>query len=130
MLASTLLVTLHSPLKTLDMELPGDIAVGELLPLLLEICGGEQHDPRALSQLNARLQVADTYTSLPLERTLIDTGICNGMVLVLQTQGGHQHSQWLNTTKESKTPPHGFAPISVQPGVETGGVGVTWEPLL
>jgi hypothetical protein len=39
MLAATLLVTLRGPLKTIDLELPGDIAMGELIPLLLEICG-------------------------------------------------------------------------------------------
>jgi hypothetical protein len=87
MLASTLLVTLRGPLKTIDMELPGDIAIGELLPLLLEICGEEQNGPQALSQANARLQVAGTYTPLPLERTLIDAGVCNGTVLVLQSYG-------------------------------------------
>jgi hypothetical protein len=123
MLASTLPVTLRGPLKTIDLELPGDIALGELIPLLLEICGFQKSDPRALSQANARLQVAGTYTPLPLEKTLIDADVCNGTTLVLQTQEeGHQNSPYSAT-------PQQFGPRWVQPGVDTGGIGVVWESL-
>jgi hypothetical protein len=127
MLASTLLVTLRGPLKTIDMELPGDIAVGELLPLLLEICGSLQNDPQALPQAGARLQVAGAYTPLPLERTLIDAGVCNGTVLVLQWA---RDTEQRNATEGRKTPPYGFAPTWARPGVDTSGIGVTWEPLV
>jgi WXG100 protein secretion system (Wss), protein YukD len=122
MLASTLLVTLRGPLKTIDLELPGDIAMGELIPLLLEICGFQKNDPRALSQTNAGLQVAGTYTPLPLEKTLIDAGVCNGTVLVLQTQGER-------TPPSYNAAPQQAGPRWVQPAADTGGIGVVWDSL-
>ena len=124
MLASTLLVTLRGPLRTIDLELPGDIAVAELMPLLLEICGEEQNDPQALPKAGAHLQVAGTYTPLPLERTLIECGICNGTLLVLLTQGDGRKASPNSAT------PQQSGPRWVQPGINTGGIGVTWESLV
>lgn len=124
MLASTLLVTLRGPLRTIDLELPGDIAVAELIPLLLEICGSQQNDPQALSQTGAHLQVAGAYTPLPLERTLIDSGICNGTVLVLLTQGDGRK------TSSNSSIPQQSESRWVEPGINTGGIGVTWESLV
>jgi WXG100 protein secretion system (Wss), protein YukD len=124
MLASTLLVTLRGPLRTIDLELPGDIAVAELMPLLLEICGEEQNDPQALPQAGAHLQVAGTYTPLPLERTLIESGICNGTLLVLLRQGDERKAS------PNSAIPQQPEPRWVQPGINTGGIGVTWESLV
>lgn len=123
MLTPTLLVTLRGPCKTLDVELPGDIALGELLPLLLEICGGQKNGPRALSQAPAHLYVAGGYTPLPLERTLIESGISSGTELVLQTSGSSPVQAGSHT-------PQGSARRFVQPGGATGGIGVTWEALV
>jgi hypothetical protein len=123
MLASTLLVTLRGPFKTLDVELPGDIALGELLPLLLEICGFQNNDLQALSQAPAHLYVAGGYAPLPLGGTLIDSGISNGTVLVLQTSGS-------SPVQAKSHTPQWSARRSVQPGVATGGIGVTWESLV
>jgi WXG100 protein secretion system (Wss), protein YukD len=124
MLASTLLVTLRGPCKTLDVELPGDIALGELLPLLLEICGCQNNAPQALSQAPAHLYVAGRgYAPLPLERTPIESEISSGTVLVLQTNGSSP------VQAESHTPQWSVR-RSVQPGVTTGGIGVTWQSLV
>ena len=124
MLASTLLVTLRGPFKTLDVELPGDIALGELLPLLLEICGCQENAPQASSQAPAHLYVAGRgYAPLPLERTLIESEISGGTVLVLQTSGSFP------VQAESHTPQSSVR-RSVQPEIATGGIGVTWESLL
>jgi WXG100 protein secretion system (Wss), protein YukD len=119
MLTSTLLVTLHGPFQRLDLELPGDVAIGELLPLLLEMGGSQRKDP----QVNARLHIAGMRTPLHLHETLIDAGVVNGTELELHTQEWH------------KTPPPGVAPQefgrrSVPSGVDTGGIGITWESLL
>ena len=123
MLASTLLVTLHGPFQRLDLELPGDVAIGELLPLLLEMSSSQRKDPQVLQQTNARLHIAGMHTPLHLHETLIAAGVGNGTELELHTQEWH------------KTPPPGVAPQefgrrSVPSGVDTGGIGITWESLL
>ena len=83
--ASTLLVTIRGPFKTLDLELPGDVPAGELIPLLLEICGPQEYDVQKVLQAPNSLQVEGMHTPLPPERTLIDADVCDGTVLVLQT---------------------------------------------
>lgn len=123
MLASTLLITLHGQFQRLDLELPGDVAIGELLPLLLEMSSSQRKGPQILRPTNARLYIAGTHTPLPLHETLIAAGVCNGTELELHTQEWHQ-------TLLSSVAPQQFGRRSVPPGVETGGIGVIWESLL
>lgn len=123
MLASTLLVTLHGPLQRLDLELPGDVPIGELLPLLLEMSSSQRKDPQVWRQTNAGLYIAGVYTPLPLHATLIDAGVCNGIELELHTQEWHK-------TPPSSVAPQQFGRRSVPPGSDTGGIGITWESLL
>jgi len=120
MIATTVLVTVCGPLKTLDLELPGDAPVSELIPLLLAMCGSGKDNSQASSQAHTRLQVAGRTHPLPLDKTLIDADVCDGMVLALHT------SDASSPLGESLAPQQ-FVPRSVQPGVNTGGVGVTWE---
>ena len=122
MSASTVLVTLRGPFQTVDLELPGDVSVGELIPLLLEICGAQKDDSQACLQVPVSLQVEGSRTSLPLERTLIDANIYDGALLVLQTE--HAVS-----SREESLVPQPFVPRSVQPSPETGGIGVKWRML-
>lgn len=122
MQASTLLVTLRGPLNTVDLELPGDVPVGELIPLLLEICGSQKNDSQELLQTPISLQVEGKSVPLPPERTLIDADVCDGVVLVLQMN----HA---SSTLEESFEPRLFVPRSVQPGPKTGGIGVTWKVL-
>jgi hypothetical protein len=121
-LDSTLLVTIRGPFNMLDLVLPGDVIIGELLPLLLEMCRKESINPQALRQTEARLQVAGTDAPLPLHQTLIDAGVCNGTVLDLHIQGSR-------TMPTSIQEPQGLGRRVVQPGVHTGGIGVTWQSL-
>lgn len=121
MIASTMLVTICGPLKTLDLELPGDVAVRELIPLLLVMCGSGQDSSQAIRQEDVHLQVAGRTRALPLEKTLTDADVCDGMVLVLQTA---------SSPAGESIAPQQFMPRSVQPGVDTGGVGVMWTPLV
>jgi len=120
MLASTVIVTLRGPHKTLDMELPGDILVGELLPFLLIICGYAKDDARAFHRLGARLQVAGLAGILSSDKTLIDANVCDGMVLVLQTA---------DSPLDESLAPQPSVPTSLQPGIATGGIGVNWVAL-
>lgn len=123
MLASTLLVTIRGPFTTMDLELPGDIVVGGLLPLLLEMSDYQEKDPQALLQANPRLHIAGVYTPLALDGTLVDAGVYNGAELELHTQEWHRMPY-------ASVAPQQFGGRPVQPGVDTGGIGITWESLL
>jgi hypothetical protein len=118
MLTPTLLVTIRGPLKTLDLELPGDVPVGELIPLFLEICGPGKNDPQAMLQAPASLQVAGSSTPLPSDKTLIDADVSDGAVLVLQAN----HLSPVGSEQ--------FVPKTVRPNTKTRGIGVTWERLV
>ena len=108
---------------TMDLELPGDVAIGELLPLLLELCSAEKMHPQASPKSYAHLQVEGTGASLPLQKTLIDAGISNGTVLVLRTNA------FPSPQAENLAPPQ-VGSRWIQPGIETGGIGVTWDSLI
>ena len=127
MLDSTLLVAIRGPLKTLDLELPGDVTIGELLPLLLEllleVSSSQRRDLRPVQWENARLYISGLHTPLPLRETLINAGVCNGTELVLHTQERCQ-------PPSSGMMPQQFGRRPVQLGVGTAGIGVTWQPLL
>jgi hypothetical protein len=123
MLASTLLVTIRGPFKMVDMELPGDVPVSELVPVLLEICASCEDNPQALHQADARLQVAGLPVPLSLGETLVEAGVCDGTILVLQTNDSR-------SPLDERLMPQQFTPRRVQPGVETGGIGVSWEVLV
>lgn len=122
MLTPTLLITIRGPLKTIDLELPGDVPVSELIPLFLEICGSQRNDPQESLQTPARLQVAGRSASLPLNKTLIDAGVCDGAVLVLQT---HR----LPSIRAENLASQQSVPKTVRLDANAGGIGVTWESL-
>lgn len=117
-LASTVLATVQGPGKTLDLELPGDVPVSELLPLLLELCGSPGSPSQKERQSPIRLQVVGARVPLAPNRTLIEAEVSDGAVLVLQTS----------------TPPENLAPRpsvsrSVRPATNAGGISVTWKSL-
>lgn len=122
MLTPTILVTIRGPLKTIDLELPGDVSVGELIPLLLEMCGSQKNDPQGSLQPPINLQVAGTRAPLSSERTLIDAGVYDGTVLTLETK----RSPSPLAERSASSP---FTPKPVQPGANGGGIGVTWNTL-
>jgi WXG100 protein secretion system (Wss), protein YukD len=122
MLASTLLVTVRGPLKTMDLELPGDVAVCELIPFLLEMCGSQKNDPKKGLQANGGLEIAGMGVPLLSDRTLIDANVSDGAVLVLQTKH-------VPSAPTERLAPRQFVSRSVQPDADTGGIGITWESL-
>jgi hypothetical protein len=122
MLIPTILVTIRGPLKTIDLELPGDVSVEELMPLLIEMCGSPEKDSQELLQAPISLQVAGTRAPLSSHRTLIDAGVYDGTVLVLQTNR-------FSPPLAERLAPQRFVPKTVQPGTSTDGIGVTWKTL-
>ena len=106
----------------IDVELPGDVPVQELIPFLLETCGSPENAMQQQSQTAASLQIADARMSLAPHLTLVDACVFDGAVLLLQI---NQPSP----TLAQNLSPRQFLPRSVKPGADTGGIGVTWDRL-
>ncbi|HEX7736280.1 MAG TPA: EsaB/YukD family protein [Ktedonobacteraceae bacterium] len=105
----TLLLTLQGPRRRLDIELPGDVPVSDLLPLLRQICGDAAGGDRwSLSrQTGGRpLQAA---------HTLLDNKVLDGEVLVLHKEG---------TPLEARSAKRQAAPALQTQG---GSIRITWE---
>ncbi|MDQ2715183.1 MAG: EsaB/YukD family protein [Chloroflexota bacterium] len=114
----TLLVTVKGPRHTIDVELPGDIPISDLVPLLVEMCV-----PPSMSATNMRtmpwsLRSTQAGTPLTPTLTLFEAGVLDGVELVLQRRG---------TPPASGPRGEQFLPQSILPSEHTGGIGITWE---
>lgn len=78
-----LLVTVEGPEHRVDLELPGDQAVGELVPLLLRICAPEQA-PMPNRQWQLRRATGEV---VPAAQTLAAAGVVEGALLELCEAG-------------------------------------------
>ena len=112
------LLTIIGPYKTCDLELPGDVLIRDLLPLLVDICGSIDVSIRHHEASQWCLRVADEYRTLSDALSLVDAGICDGMVLRLQD---------VSSLKEEPVPETGFRSRSLTPGPATGGIGIQWD---
>jgi hypothetical protein len=79
----SVLVTLCESGRSIDLELPGDIPISKLVPLLQEVLASVQagDDCTALNQGDPWSNAA---TALPPDYTLVACGIVDGSVIVLQ----------------------------------------------
>jgi hypothetical protein len=115
----TVLITLVGPEHRIDLKLPAEVAVGDLLPKLLELCGPRLADPQTeLSQW--RLVLPTRGLTLPHNRSLRDCVVVDGTVLYLQNSTSFV-AQPQQTTAQS------FRPKIIQPSASTGGIGVKWN---
>lgn len=115
----TILLTVEGPQRSVDLEVPGEVAVSELIPLLLETCKPRQIKLTPL--LDPSLWELGTKDGdMPLDRThsLIDSGVMDGVILVLQDM-----ETWASQ-RERKV--H-WIPQSLSPGQSTGGFGIIWD---
>ena len=76
---STLLVTIVGPEEKVDLAVPGETAIGDLLPTLLEMAGS---DPGGAPAGSWSIDVAGG--TLPRDRTLSQCGVADGTVLNLR----------------------------------------------
>lgn len=121
----TLLVTVRGPRRSADVELPGDIPLSDLLPLLLEMCG-----PPGVAAVNTRniraawcLKLVNAAEPLKTSLTLIDAQVLDGAVLVLQEIMALPQP----VPQVQQQPYREFKPRTILPGQSTGGIGVVWE---
>lgn len=115
---SRLLVTVKGPQHAIDVELPGDVPVADLLPLLLDLC--EVPLPRS------SYKKAAPASSLILERpgkllaspcSLEESGVLDGDILSL----------YVGNIQPSPVRPERKMIKEIQPSEFTGGIGVSWK---
>jgi len=114
---NTILITVMGPGRAVDLELPGETPISELLPTLLEICGPQflrASIPDAFLWNVWGLRPAGSQQILQPERSLTQAGILDGALLELQDLEALRHAK----------PPSTFAPRNIQ--AQPGSIGVTW----
>ncbi len=114
----TVLLTLVGPTRRIDLKLPAEVPIGDLLPKMLELCGPPRVPPEVHAQW--RLVFAAKNVALPLTHSLLACGIVDGMTLLLQGYASfaEQQRQAQNSA---------FRPQAIPPGTNTGGIGVKWN---
>lgn len=106
----TLLLTLQGPQQRLDIELPGDVPVNDLLPLLQQVCDVAASDDRwAISRLK-------TGRSLQAAQTLLENEVLDGEVLVLHKAG-----------EPIEPRPARRLAAPTKPTTQNGSIIITWE---
>jgi MinD-like ATPase involved in chromosome partitioning or flagellar assembly len=78
---SSVLVTVQGPEQRVELQLPGDRPVAEIMPLLVEVCAGHQPDGASweLAPLGG--------LAFDSGRTLADVGVVDGALLHLRDSG-------------------------------------------
>ena len=114
----TLLVTIQGPQHTIDLELPGDVPIRELLPTIIMLCGPSHPTPLQQHPGAWGLGVLDAYAPLPVASSLTSENVVNGAILKLQ-----ELPAWAKRRRQKGT----FKPKTIQPGPASGGVGVRWS---
>lgn len=114
----TILLTIKGPERSIDLKLPAEVPVSELMPKILELCGpGQDNDPH--SQARWRLFLASTGMSLDAAKSLNEAGVIDGSLLLLSRRETAMRSH-----QQSARP---FNPRVIQPGEDSGGIGVKWH---
>jgi uncharacterized ubiquitin-like protein YukD len=112
----TLLVTVQGTQRRLDVELPADVPVGELIPLLMEMCNQPMEFGANQSRSPWTLYVTNLNQPLGATQTLAEGGVLDGDILLLQAPG-----TVIGETREKGAP----RPIAASP--QSGMIGVSWE---
>ena len=112
----TVLVTITGPGKSMDLEVPGEVPLGELLPELVKLCG-PQSTAEAIGDSFSWFLRLPEGNPLDANRSLIEADVMDGAVLVLQDR------QALSRERARMQ----FQPQPVAPSRETGGIGIHWN---
>jgi hypothetical protein len=115
-----LLITVTGLQRSADLQVPGELALSELLPTLLEICYPSTEATSTRSDLTWR--VVYGQASLLPDYSLLESGVLDGAVLVLQNAAAP-----ILRSRPSEQKPQQFVPRSVSPDRGTGGIGVRWS---
>lgn len=116
----TVFITLAGPTRQIDLKVPAEVPIGDLLPRVLELCGSHLIPPHMLSA-QWHLVLPDRGVTLSPARSLQDNGIVDGSVLLLQD------SATVAAARQQQAMSQPFRPQFIQPGANTGGIGVKWN---
>lgn len=114
----TVLLTLIGPTHRLDLKLPAEAPIAELLPKMLELCGPSHLSEAEPSQWN--LVLFGQNMILPHASSLLACGVVDGAILLLQDQATFVAAQ--RQAQNSS-----FRPQALTPSADTGGIGVKWN---
>lgn len=125
-MSEKLLITVQSSQRTVDVQLPDDVCVGDLLPYLAEACGffEQPHHSSRAGAARWSLSAVGASRSFATDRTLADYGVLDGDTLHFQE---NRTSARLEPVAPVPEPVPDFADIP--PSEETGWLGVTWREL-
>lgn len=114
----TLVVTLIGPDQRVDLQLPAEIPLQEILPTLVEL--GVSHAPSSAPSPASgwQLMTANNGAVLEAKQSLDELGIVDGAILLLREQTRPRGKRMSIPTS---VPPH---PGVMQSGPQTGGIGV------
>lgn len=123
-MSEKLLVTIKSPQRTVDVQVPDDACIGDLLPFLVEVCGlsGQFHHLAGAETAAWSLRASSAPVPFVATRTLSDYGVLDGDVLHLR----ESHLQPA-LTSVVEVPASRFEDIA--PSEQTGWIGVTWRKI-
>lgn len=122
---STVLVTVLGPRRRIDLDIPCDVPISDLITPLLEVCGPRVAKGDPLSHAASWGVGAWGGGMFTASRTLIDCGVVDGAVLVFQ-----DIVSWRNRTPQV----HPAAPSPVMPPrpaqsvQQVGDIGIKWNP--
>ena len=119
----TVLLTIVGSTRRIDLKLPAEVSIGELLPKLLELCGPPHAPEHIASQW--RLVIPAQRVALPLTRSLLTCGIVDGAILLFQ-----DYASFVAQTAQqaqAQAPALPFQPQVLPPSANTGGIGVRWN---
>jgi hypothetical protein len=119
----TLLITITTTQRSTDLEIPADVPIAQLLPRLVTLC---VNNPEAQIEQWA-LWSPETRTPLDQRQSLLEAGIVDGAMLVLQGASSAimQPAARQSAIKQQDSPD--FQPHTIQPSAESGGIGVRWH---
>ena len=114
----TVLLTLIGSTRRIDLKLPAEVPIGDLLLKMLELCEPRQ----AHFELSRwRLVLSGQGVVLPPTRSLSECGVVDGTHLLLQEYASFMAQQ----PQQAQSP--SFQPRALPPSAGTGGIGVKWN---
>jgi uncharacterized ubiquitin-like protein YukD len=117
----TLLVTIVGFESSFDLQIPAEVPIGKLIPMLLEICDFKHTLISQRGRAQWTLSIAHSNTTLPAIASLLDAGVVDGNILLLQDTSS------LVRLRQTPEPQQTFRPVNIEPGEQTGNIGVRWN---
>lgn len=121
-MSEKLFVTIASSQRTVDVQLPDDVRIEDLLPLLVEVCGLSRKLRHAVGGETVIWSLRTSSVVEPFigSHTLADEGVLDGEVLLLEQSNLSTHTLLMKT---KSLPRLG----DITPTEQTGWIGVTWD---